>query len=159
MIYDKEDRKILKLLQGDLPLVSRPFQDLALSLNITEADIIEKINKLQAEGTLRRCGAIVRHHPAGYVVNAMVAWKTEGEQAESAGNIMAGFKEISHCYLREVPDEFGYNMFSMIHAHDNQELMQVLNRIAEQTELTDYIIIKSLKEFKKASMEYIIGED
>lgn len=159
MNYDKDDRKILKLLQGDLPVVSRPFRDLALSMNISEEEIIERVNQLQARGAIRRCGAILRHYQAGYVTNAMVAWKTAPDQADKAGNIMALYNEISHCYLRDVPAEFEYNMFCMIHAHNDQELSDLIDRISKQTGLTDCIVIKSLTEFKKASMEYIRGED
>ncbi|MDD3364576.1 MAG: AsnC family transcriptional regulator, partial [Syntrophomonas sp.] len=153
--YDEDDRKILKLLQGDLPIKSHPFQELAQSMNISEEDIIGRVQKLQGKGTIRRWGAVLRHQQAGFVANAMVAWKVEAEQADKVGNIMAGFKEISHCYLREVPDDFRYNMFSMIHARSDQELRELIDRVSEQTELTDYVVIKSLKEFKKASMEYI----
>jgi DNA-binding Lrp family transcriptional regulator len=157
--YNKDVRSILRLLQGDLPLVTRPFQDLALCMNISENDVIDKIKELEAEGIIRRWGAILRHNQVGYIANAMVAWKTEEEQADIVGNIMAEFTEISHCYLREVPDEFDYNMFTMIHAHNDQELRDLIDTIAEQTGLTDYVVIKSLKELKKASMEYIRGED
>jgi DNA-binding Lrp family transcriptional regulator len=159
MNFDEDDRKILKLLQGDIPVESHPFRDLAQAMNISEEDIIGRVQNLQKKGVIRRWGAVLRHQQAGFVVNAMVAWKLGAGQADESGNIMAGFKEISHCYLREVPDEFGYNLFSMIHARSDQELRELIDRVSEQTGLTDYIVIKSLREFKKASMEYIRGED
>ncbi|PKM76795.1 MAG: Lrp/AsnC family transcriptional regulator [Firmicutes bacterium HGW-Firmicutes-15] len=159
MNYDEDDRKILKLLQGDLPVESRPFRELAQAMNLSEEDIIDRVQNLQQKGTIRRWGAVLRHQQAGFTANAMVAWKVGAEQGDEAGNIMAGFKEISHCYLREVPDEFGYNMFSMIHARSDQELRELIDKVLEQTGLTDYIVIKSLRELKKASMEYIRGED
>jgi DNA-binding Lrp family transcriptional regulator len=159
MNYDKDDKKIIKLLQGDISVESRPFRDLAQSMNMSEEDIIGRVQNLQEKGTIRRWGAVLRHRQAGFTSNAMVAWKVGVEQADETGSIMAGFREISHCYLREVPDGFGYNMFTMIHARSDQELRGLIDRVSEQTGLTDYIVIKSLKELKKASMEYIIGED
>ncbi len=159
MNYDEDDRKILRLLQGDLPMESHPFRDLAQAMNMLEEDIIGRVQKLQEKGTIRRWGAVLRHQQAGFVANAMVAWKAGAEQGDESGSLMAGFKEISHCYLREVPDEFGYNMFSMIHARTDQELKELIGKVSDQTGLKDYIVIKSLKEFKKASMEYITGED
>jgi DNA-binding Lrp family transcriptional regulator len=159
MNYDKDDKKILKLLQGDLPLESRPFQELAQVMNITEDDIISRVLNLREKGTIRRWGAVLRHRQAGFVANAMVAWKAGPEQVDEVGNIMAGFREISHCYLREVPNEFGYNMFTMIHARSSKELREFIEKVSKKTGITDYIIIKSIKEFKKASMVYIRGED
>lgn len=155
MNFDEDDRKILKLLQGDIPVESHPFRDLAQAMNISEEDIIGRVQNLQKKGVIRRWGAVLRHQQAGFVANAMVAWKVGEGQADESGNIMAGSKEISHCYLREVPDEFGYNLFSMIHARSDQELRELIDRVSEQTGLTDYIVIKSLKEFKKASMKYV----
>lgn len=155
MNFDEDDRKILKLLQGDIPVESHPFRDLAQAMNISEEDIIGRVQNLQKKGVIRRWGAVLRHQQAGFVANAMVAWKLGAGQADESGNIMAGFKEISHCYLRQVPDEFGYNMFSMIHARSDIELRELIDRVSEQTELTDYIVIKSLKELKKSSMKYV----
>ena len=155
MNFDEDDRKILKLLQGDIPVESHPFRDLAQAMNISEEDIISRVQNLQKKGAIRRWGAVLRHQQAGFIANAMVAWKVGAGQADESGNIMAVFKEISHCYLRQVPDEFGYNMFSMIHARSDKELRELIDRVSEQTGLTDYIVIKSLKEFKKASMKYV----
>ncbi|MDD4802392.1 MAG: Lrp/AsnC family transcriptional regulator [Syntrophomonas sp.] len=159
MNYDEYDRGILKLVQGDIPLESRPFSNIAQSMNISEEDILERVQNLLKKGTIRRWGAVLRHQQAGFTTNAMVAWKASSEQSDAAGCIMAGFKEVSHCYIREVPDEFGYNMFSMIHARNDLELKGIIARISEQTGLMDFVVIKSLREFKKASMEYIKGED
>ena len=88
-------------------------------------------------------------------VNAMAAWKVEPEKADLAGRQMAEFPEVSHCYLRQVPNSFPYNLFTMIHARSDAQLSEIIARAADETELNDYLIIKSLKEYKKASMKYV----
>lgn len=155
MINDPIDRNIIRLLQGDIPLQSHPFLKLAQTLNITEGEIVERIRALRQNGTLRRWGAVLRHRQAGYVANAMVAWQVEPERADEAGQIMAGFNEISHCYLREVPDTFTYSLFTMLHARSDEELVDLVSRVSQRTGLNDFLVIKSLKEFKKASMKYV----
>jgi len=85
----------------------------------------------------------------------MVAWKVGLESADEAGRIMAGYKAISHCYLRQVPNSFPYNLFSMIHAQSEEQLMKIVAAVAQRTGLSNYVVIRSLKEFKKASMNYI----
>ena len=155
MINDAIDRDIIALLQGDLPLESRPFYTLAQQLNISEQEIVERIIKMQQKGILRRWGAILRHQQAGYLANAMVAWNVEAARADEAGQVMAGYKEISHCYLRKVPNSFGYSLFTMVHAHSEQELGQLVSDVAECADIKDYLVIKSLREYKKASMKWV----
>ncbi|MDD4170741.1 MAG: AsnC family transcriptional regulator [Syntrophomonas sp.] len=155
MMYDAIDRGIIALIQGDLPLKTRPFQKLAEELGISEQEIVERIQLWGQKGIMRRWGVVLRHQQAGYGSNAMVAWKAGLESADEAGRIMAGYKSISHCYLRQVPDSFPYNLFSMIHAQSEEQLMKIVDAAAQQTGLSEYIVIRSLKEFKKASMKYI----
>lgn len=154
MQYDYIDKSIIQILQGDLPLESHPFMALARELNISEQEIVSRILQLQERGTIRRWGAVLRHQKAGFKCNGMVAWNIEGD-ADKVGEIMAGFNEVSHCYLREVPDEFGYSMFSMVHARSDEELNEIIRKISLKTGLNDYLVIKSIKELKKVSMKYI----
>jgi siroheme decarboxylase len=155
MLNNSTDKNIIALLQGDLPLQANPFQELAQQLHISEQEIVDRIIKMQQKGIIRRWGAILRHRQAGYLANAMVAWKVEASQADEAGQFMAGFREISHCYLRKVPNSFAYNLFAMVHAHNEAELQQVVDEVSKGTALKDYIVIRSLKEYKKASMNYV----
>jgi DNA-binding Lrp family transcriptional regulator len=156
MKYDlsKIDKSIIGLLQGDLPLESNPFHNLARSLDKSEQEILDRIQTLREEGIIRRWGAVLRHQQAGYNANAMVAWKVGADEADEAGRIMAEFKEISHCYLRQVAS-FEYNLFAMMHSRSHNELIELVGRVSERTGLKDYVLIKSLKEFKKASMKYV----
>jgi siroheme decarboxylase len=155
MIDDTIDRHIIGLLQGDLPLQSHPFRDLAQALGISEQEIVDRVQALERGGILRRWGAVLRHRQAGYVANAMVAWKVAPERADEVGQIIAGFVEISHCYLRQVPDTFAYSMFAMMHARNDQQLLELVDRVAERSGCQEYLVIRSLKEFKKASMRYV----
>jgi len=155
MTIDIIDREIIRLLQGDIPLETRPFARLAEQLGVTESEIISRIEAMRANGQLRRWGAVLRHHQAGYTANAMVAWREKPEQADQAGEIMAAFKEISHCYLRQVPENFGYNLFTMVHARTTAELEALINQIAIKSGLADYAVITSIKELKKVSVQYV----
>ncbi len=155
MTYDLIDKGIIALLQGDLPLESHPFKSLAEQMGIREADIIERIEELQIKGAIRRWGAVLRHHQAGYRFNAMVAWKVEKANIDETGRNVSECPQISHCYLRQVPNEFPYELFTMIHARSEAELLSIIEKTARDNSLRDYIIIKSLREFKKASMKYV----
>ena len=149
------DREIIRFIQGDIPVESRPFTSLANTLDLSEEEIVQHIKDLQDQGMIRRFATIQRHYNVGFNVNAMVAWKVALEDADRVGKIMAGFDEVSHCYLRDVPEEFGYNLFSMIHTRSNKQIDTILEELSSCTGISDYIVIKSVRELKKASMEYV----
>jgi DNA-binding Lrp family transcriptional regulator len=151
---NKQDQLIIKFLQGDIPLEPRPLKSLADELQLSEDEVLARIKDLQARGIMRRWGAVLRHQKAGYACNAMVAWKVTPDEADQAGETMAAFKEISHCYLREVSADFGYNLFSMVHSRNEQEMKETISRIARATGLNNYVVLKSVRELKKVSMRF-----
>lgn len=155
MKYDEKELQIIRFLQADIPLQSHPFEGLAANLAMSEAEVLGKVTALQTRGIMRRWGAVLRHQKAGYTDNAMVAWKVDPARADQVGERMAAMTEISHCYLRDVPADFDYNMFSMVHARNAQELDSTICRVAELTGLDDFTVLKSVREFKKVSMRYL----
>ncbi|MEQ8173601.1 MAG: Lrp/AsnC family transcriptional regulator [Syntrophomonadaceae bacterium] len=155
MYYDDVETDLIEMLQSDIPLKPKPYEDLARRLNTSEGELVERISDMKEKGLIRRVGAILRHRQAGYAFNVMAVFKVEPEDEERAGLILAGYKEVSHCYLRQVPLDFGYNLFAMVHLHDESALKPLLDDMVDKTGLIDYQVIKSVREFKKTSMQYI----
>jgi len=153
-MLDNTDKLIITELQGNIALTSRPFAELARKIGITEAEAVERVRFLKDAGIIKRLAAILRHQQAGYIANALVAWRVDEFKADDIGYTMAGFDAVSHCYRREVPEDFGYNLFTMIHARNDSELSQLVEDISSHTGLKDYTIIRSVKEYKKVSMQY-----
>ena len=154
MEISERDREIIKFVQGDIPLESRPFFPLAQSLDLSEEEIITRIRHWQEHGIIRRFAAILGHYQAGFTANALVVWKINTEDADRIGMKMASYDQVSHCYLRDVPEEFAYNFFTMIHAGSDKQLEKMVEDMAWQTGIKDYIIIRSIRELRKVSMEY-----
>ncbi|MDD2585468.1 MAG: AsnC family transcriptional regulator [Syntrophomonadaceae bacterium] len=154
MLYDKIDLEIIKLLQKEIPLESRPYLRLAEQLGISEAEIVRRIKVMKDKGVIRRFGATLNHRKAGFTINAMVGWKVDLSIADQAGSIMASFNEVSHCYLRDVPKEFGYSMFTMIHTYSEEKLGEIIQKISNGTGIDDFKVIRTIKELKKTSMVY-----
>lgn len=154
MLDDKIDLEIIKLLQKDIPLKSQPYHGIAEELGINEAEIVMRIKVMKDKGLIRRFGATLNHRKAGFNVNAMVAWRVEPSAADQAGSIMASFNEVSHCYLRDVPEDFGYSLFTMIHTYSEDKLGEIIQSISDTTGIDDFKVIRTLKELKKTSMIY-----
>ena len=155
MNNNKAVKKIIKELQGDLPLVSRPYLELAKRIDLTEQEVITIIGELLEEGLLRRLGAVLRHQKAGYDANAMVAWKVPKEESDRVGNLLAANPRVSHCYWRETPVEWPFNLFTMIHARRQEELQKLIQELSQKIGIEEYKVIKSVRELKKTSVQYL----
>jgi DNA-binding Lrp family transcriptional regulator len=145
--------KVSGLLQGDIQLGSRPFQKIADSCGVTEKEIINILKKLNAEGYIRKFGAILCHNKIGYEKNALVVWSVPQNQIEKAGITFASFPFVSHCYERNPVFKSKYNLFTMLHTK-SEDMASLINKMAAFIDIHDFLILESLKEYKKISPEY-----
>jgi len=148
------EKKIIASIQGDIPVVERPFLDLANELGISEDALLKKINDLCERGVIRRFGATIRHQISGYKANAMTAWKVDDGRVDEVGHIMASFREVSHCYVRKPAEKWPYNLYTMIHAKDEATCHAIAQDMSEKASVYEYTLLFSVKELKKTSMQY-----
>ncbi|MGD9075215.1 MAG: Lrp/AsnC family transcriptional regulator [Desulfobacteraceae bacterium] len=151
---DALDKKVIGLIQGDLPLDPRPFAVMAEKIGISEDEFVERVRSLKERGIIRRFGATLRHQEAGFSSNAMVAWLVPEHKVEEVGEAMAQFREVTHCYERRPQKNWKYNLYTMIHGDNEQECIRIAQGISNETGIEDYILLFSEKEFKKTSMQY-----
>jgi siroheme decarboxylase len=148
------ERRIINLIQGDLPVASRPFAVLADQLGIPESTLLGEIRKLKERGVIRRFGATLRHQEAGFSSNAMIVWRVPEERLEDVGKLIAGFKEVTHCYQRKLQRGWPYNLYSMVHGNNREDCHEIAQRLSQKVGISEYTLLFSQKEFKKTSMEY-----
>jgi siroheme decarboxylase len=148
------EKKVIASIQGDIPIVSRPYLVLAEAIGITEATFIQTLGSLTERGVIRRFGATLRHQKSGYQANAMTAWQVEEDRIEAVGEIMASFRAVSHCYRRDPADDWPYNLYTMIHGKDEDECRETAREMAERAGVEIYQLLFSRRELKKISMTY-----
>ena len=153
-MIDDVDKKVIRLIQGDLPLDPRPFAVLAEKAGISEEEFVQRVASLKKRGIIRRFGATLRHQEAGFSSNAMVAWIVPEERVEEVGKAMARFRAVTHCYQRKTTKGWPYNLYTMIHGDDREECYEIAKKISRKAGIHDYILLFSEKEFKKTSMQY-----
>lgn len=153
-MIDNIDKKIINIIQKDLPLIARPFAEISHKIGITEDECLRRVNRLIEQGAIRRFGATLRHQEAGYNSNAMVAWVVPEEKINETGMKMAEFREVTHCYQRETYKSWKYNLYTMIHGDSKKECHDIAEKISASTGIKEYELLFSEKEFKKTSMEY-----
>jgi len=157
-MIDKLDKKIISLIQGDLPLDPKPFALLAEKIGVDEATFIERVTDLKKQGIIRRFGATLRHQEAGFSSNAMIAWKAPEDRIEEIGRICARFREVTHCYHRAPQKDWPYSLYTMVHGSNRAECRTIAQRLSRAADVSDYLILFSEKEFKKTSMAYFPEE-
>ncbi len=148
------EKKIIALLQTDIPVVKRPFLEMAKQIGISEENFLSVLKDLNKRGMIRRFGATLKHQKSGFKANAMVAWKVAEENVEKTGNIMATFQEITHCYRRNPAPGWKYNLYTMVHASDEDECYAIVKKISKAVGENEYELLFSRQELKKTSMKY-----
>jgi DNA-binding Lrp family transcriptional regulator len=151
---DSRTRQILCELQDGFKLETRPFKRIANKVGCSEEEVIEIIGKCREEGIVRRIGAAIRPEQAGYTANALVTWDVPPESIDEVGAAIAEIREVSHCYERECPEGWRYNLFTMIHAHSEEELREIVAQISERFKFNGFKVFRTEKELKKTSMRY-----
>lgn len=153
-MVDELDKKIISFIQGDLPLDKRPFALVAEKAGISEEEYIERIQNLKKSGIIRRFGATLRHQEAGFSSNAMIAWLVPDDRIDEVGEILAQFKEVTHCYQRNPQSDWRYNLYTMVHGSSRDECYKMAERMSRSVGIDEYTLLFSEKEFKKTSMQY-----
>jgi siroheme decarboxylase len=157
-ILSPEEKEAIRLLQIDLPLVADPFAQL-INTNggqINREALIGHLKEFKKNGILRRYSAVLRHVKAGFTANAMTAWKYEREEdLARITEIFFARPVISHLYLRSAhPGKWEYPLFAMIHARSDEELKGIIQNLSRESGLADYLVLHTLKEFKKERVVY-----
>jgi siroheme decarboxylase len=150
------DRTILEFLQDEISISERPYKELSLRLQMSEHDIIHRIQYLIDQGFVKRLGAILYHHSVGYTCNALVTWAVSPSSSSIVTDIVQTKMYVSHCYFRSCPDAFPYPLFTMIHACTSKELQNSIKELSILFHCNDYLVLKSIKEWKKTSMKYTL---
>lgn len=155
MLTEKEKR-IVRALQNDLPLVPEPWDEIAGQLDMTPDELMEAVRRLLENGSLKRIGAALYHNNVGYTVNSLLVWDVPPERIHQAGEALAGHPRVTHCYERSRMPEFDYNLYSMVHATSEEEYRQLAEELAALVRPLKYAELRTLSELKKSGMKYFM---
>jgi DNA-binding Lrp family transcriptional regulator len=89
----------------------------------------------------------------------MGVWAAPENEIDRLGELMATFREISHCYRRPSYPDWPYNIFTMVHAKSPEECEQILAAIAAKTGIQQRSALYSTKEYKKVRVRYFTPDE
>ena len=152
------DVKVIRNLQGDMPVVPEPYAPAAAAVGLTPPELLEHLESMKERRALRRVAAILFHRRAGFSANGMGVWKVPEERIMELGPHMASFRGISHCYQRPTYADWPYSLFTMAHGRSKEECDAILDSIAEDTGIEGRSTLYSSTEFKKIRLLYFTDE-
>ncbi len=129
--------------------------------DVTPAIIINRLRELKSQGTVRRFGAMVRHHVIGFAFNSMTVWNVPDEYVDQAGELFASAHFVSHCYTRHRMGSWNTNLYAMTHAQTAEELVGNIETLQTMLETSDipyeeHFALETTAEYKKVSMRYFL---
>ncbi|MBX6422551.1 AsnC family transcriptional regulator [Thermosulfurimonas sp. F29] len=152
---DAETVRLVRAVQEPLPLVPRPFREVAERVGLSEEELLSWIREMLARGVMRRFAGLVRHRRAGFRENVMVAWRVPEEKIVKVGEALAREPGVTHCYERVSYPDWPYNLYTMIHAR--QGLKDRVRRLAETHGIPEYLALRTLKEYKKVRLKLFVS--
>ncbi|MEN8213813.1 MAG: Lrp/AsnC family transcriptional regulator [Pseudomonadota bacterium] len=154
---DAIQQRLIAGIQSGLPLVERPYAEIASSLGIDETEVIRRIEIMLTTGVIRRMGVVVRHRELGYRANAMLVWDIPDERVDELGELLSRVDSITLCYQRprHLP-HWPYNLFTMIHGKDRRSVEKRIDDIVQEFALHDLPreTLFSLRRFKQRGACY-----
>ncbi len=151
------DKRMIEVLQRDLPVESRPFDTWATAAGVPVDELLEAGRVFVERSYMRRFAAVLNHRKAGFGANGMAVWKVPEEELDALGPRMAAFRSVSHCYKRPTYPDWPYSIFTMVHARSKEACEDAIEAIAQETGITDpgrRAVLYSTYEFKKIRLMY-----
>ncbi|MCP4701061.1 MAG: Lrp/AsnC family transcriptional regulator [Gammaproteobacteria bacterium] len=126
------EHPVIRATQAGLPLLPRPYHKTAEQIGLEAEEVMACMQRMQANGVIRRIGATPNHYALGYRANGMTVWDVPDERIDELGLRVGALDFVSHCYRRprHLPD-WSYNLFAMVHARDRSEAAGQIRQIAE----------------------------
>ena len=161
-ILDATDRRLVIATQNGLPLVARPYHQIAEAIGIPPEDVMARLTRLLESGAIRRIGAVPNHYAIGYTANGMSVWDVPDERIDELGVRVGGLDFVTHCYHRprRLP-EWPYNLFAMVHGGSRTEVLAKVVAIAEiiGTDYRSHDVLFSTAILKKTGIRMAVRRD
>jgi siroheme decarboxylase len=138
---DKIDKQIINTLQGGFPICDNPYQQVAEQLNISEEDLLARIEFLLENKTLTRFGPMYDIQKLGGAFS-LCAMSVPEEQFENITKIVNNYSEVAHNYKRDN----NFNMWFVLATEEPQQIQKTCDSISKKTNIKVYNMPK-LKEF------------
>jgi DNA-binding Lrp family transcriptional regulator len=137
-------------------MVDRPYQAWGETLGVAGAHVQTALARWLREGTLRRFGAVVRHHEAGFRHNAMTVFDVGDEAVDACGDALAAQRGVTLAYRRERAEGWPYNLYCMVHGRERADVESAISAAIVRSGLAacPRAVLFSRRRYKQAGGRY-----
>ena len=137
------DKALLNLLQGNLPVCSRPFAELAAQLGTDEATVLTRLRWLKQAGYLRRIGTFFISARLGYA-GTLVALQVDEDHMQSVAEAVNQYVGATHNYEHEGE----YNLWFTLLTQTPEQERTILHEVRALPGVHGMMNLKSRKKYK-----------
>lgn len=123
------DACLLNDWQQRFPMVSQPFDELAHALGGSAAEVLTRLQALQAGGSISRIGGIWNPGAGGAALLCAMAVPTQRLEAVAA--LVSAHPGVNHNYERE----HAYNLWFVVTGHDGEAVERAVQTLEQQSGL------------------------
>lgn len=139
----QKERELIRILQKEFPLSSRPFREVAKRVNIEEEQLLDLLRTWQNEGKLRQISAIFNPQSLGHS-SSLFAFRVSPQNLERAVEIINQHPGVSHNYLRN----HSFNLWFTLVVPPGRDLLKEAERLFHLSGAEDFLYLPIIKVFK-----------
>ena len=157
------EARLLLAIQDGFPLSATPYADVANEIDAPVDDVLAAVERLLADGCIKRIGCVVNHVVTGFTNNCMVVWDVPDEELDERGEAVGSLPYVTLCYHRpRRPDqEWEYNLFTMIHGREAEAVDAKIDELATDHLPFDHERLYSTETLKQTGARYedLVADD
>jgi DNA-binding Lrp family transcriptional regulator len=156
------ERRLILAIQDGFPLTRTPYRDIAADIDAPVDEVLAAIERLLANGCIKRVGCVVNHVVTGFDANCMVVWDIPDEDLGARGEAVGALPYVTLCYHRPRRPEQGwpYNLFTMVHGREAAAVDAKVDELANDHLPYDHERLYSTETLKQTGARYddIVGD-
>ncbi|MDP9360741.1 MAG: AsnC family transcriptional regulator [Acidobacteriota bacterium] len=145
---DQRDRELLSALQTEIPLVSTPFALIGQAIDMSEKEVIKRIERLKREGLLLQLAAQFDARALGYR-SCLVAAKVDSERIDDAAASINGHPGVTQNYRRN--NDFNLWFTIAVSPTSLLGLNRTIEILGEEAGCDTVRALPTLRQFKGSS--------
>ena len=156
------DRRLLVEIDDGFPLSATPYADIADAVDADTDAVLAAVERLLAEGCIKRVGCVVNHVVTGFDSNCMVVWDVPDDELDELGTVVGSLPYVTLCYHRprRPEQDWPYNLFTMVHGRQPEAVDSVIDELADEYLPVEHERLYSTETLKQTGAQYdrLVGE-
>ena len=147
---DQRDRELLNALQGEIPLGSTPFALIGQAVDMSEKEVIKRVEKMKREGMIRQVSAQFDPRSLGYR-SCLVAARVAPEKVDDAAAIVSGHPGVTRNYRRNNDLNLWFTLF--VSPQSGLGMERTIELLGREAECENIRPLPTLRLYKSAEAD------